>query len=320
MSWLKQSILGFGAVAALGMGLGFEAADAEIPAPCADVLDAPLGAAAFTEPLDLNEKFERVQQWANALAPRFGTRPFLSIVVPAFREEARLPGSIQKIKAFFDRFPISVEVLAIIEKSPDNTLAAAQNAADNDPRIQVIDNVVQRGKGYAVRSGVLRAQGEIILFMDADLSTPLYEIINFLDWMRTHPETDVLIGDRVQAIAATEGSRNAFRKMLSKPFNILVQALSPLDFPDTQAGFKAFRRSAAQRIFQNQQLDHFAFDVEVLILARELQFQAEARDIHWIDDRRSTVRPFIDPLKMLKDIIKVQFLVRQRLVTNEGRI
>lgn len=312
MGWLSQAL----AVVLLGLFLSFQAVGEKgqnLQPTCADYFQLP-----FAEPSDLSEKFAQVEQWANAISPRENGRPFLSIVIPAYKEEARLPASIGRIKEFFDRFPLSVEVLAIIEKSPDNTLEAARAAAGDDRRIQIIDNEIQRGKGYAVRSGVLRGQGEMILFMDADLSTPLYEIINFLDQMRTNPEIDLLIGDRVQAIASQEESRSLFRKLLSRGFNSIIHTVSPLDFADTQAGFKVFRRLAAHKIFEEQRLDHFAFDVEVLMLASRMEFQTQAQSIHWVDDRRSTVRPIRDPLKMLWDVIKVQFVMHRRFEAKES--
>ncbi len=301
----------------IALGVLFSVAGSGIAFADFTSCDGAILESAFREPSDLIQKYERVRGWAEGdLTPRAG-RPFLSLVIPAYREAARLPGSIIKIRQFLERFPLPVEVLAIIEKSPDNTLEVSREAAAGDPRIQVIDNQVQRGKGYAVRSGVLRAEGQIVLFMDADLSTPLYEIINFLDWMRSHPEVDVLIGDRRKAIEKVSGSRSGLRKLMTKTFHGLVQFLSPLHIEDTQAGFKAFRRPAARAIFEVQSLDHFAFDVELLILAQEMGMVTEALDIDWLDDRRSTVRPIVDPLKMLIDIVKVRSLVRRNLTVRQ---
>lgn len=265
---------------------------------------------------EINQKYQVVSEW---LATKRQGVPFVSIVIPAYKEEKRLPTSIDVIRQFLARYPLPVEVLVIVEKSPDRTVEVGQAAAAAHPQIQVIDNQVQRGKGYAVRSGMERARGEITFFMDADLSTPLYEIIRFLDYMRTNPEADVVIGDRVKAIAREAGSRSPLRQMLTAGFKTIMHMASPLKFEDTQAGFKAFRRNARDMIFANQELNGFAFDVEVLILAQQLGLTTHAVDINWLDDRRSTVRPFIDPVKMLVDILKIQTSVQKRLAPAKQR-
>ncbi len=258
----------------------------------------------------LDFKYLQVRKWIDSKAQRSG--PFLTIVVPAFREAHRLPTSIAKMREFFDTYPIPVEILVVVEKSPDDTVAVGRQAVGDDPRIQVIDNVVQRGKGYAVRSGMLRAKGEYVLFMDADLSTPLPEVINFLNWFRTHPEADVVIGDR-STVFAGDGARSWHRRLMSHSFNSLIQYLSPLKYADTQAGFKAFRAQASRRVFENAKIDGFAFDIEILILAQELGYTTDVLRIEWKDDRRSTVHPVWDPLRMLRDVIKIRGSVQRRL-------
>lgn len=259
---------------------------------------------------EINQKYQIVSQWLETKRPDI---PFVSVVIPAYKEEKRLPTSIDVIRQFLTRYPLPIEILVIVEKSPDRTVDVGLAAAAGHPQIQVIDNQVQRGKGYAVRSGMARAQGEITFFMDADLSTPLYEVIRFLDYMRTHPEADIVIGDRVKAIARDAGGRSPLRRMLTAGFKTIMHLASPLKFEDTQAGFKAFRRTARDVVFANQELNGFAFDVEVLILAQQLGLITHAVDINWLDDRRSTVRPLVDPVKMLVDILKIQTSVQKRL-------
>lgn len=272
------------------------------------------------EELELLSKYEQVTRWIESQAAyKKADTPFLSLVIPAYREEQRLPGSILKMKDFFSRFPLPIEVLIMIEKSPDRTLEVSREAVGDDARFQVIDNVVQRGKGYAVRSGMMRAAGDFVLFMDADLSTPLYEIIHFLDYVRKNPDVDVLIADRQNARTNVE-SRSWHRRVMSHSFNQLMRTVSSLEFTDTQAGFKLFRQHASEKIFRHQTLDRFAFDVEVLILANELGMRIDALDVDWIDDERSTVHPVYDSLRMLRDVIGIHFSVKNRLRSLKGNL
>ena len=152
-----------------------------------------------------------------------------------------------------------------------DTLEAVRAAAGGFPGITVVDNEVQRGKGYAVRQGMLRARGEIILFMDADLSTPLAEVRKFLGYFAAHPGVDVLIGNRRHPSSYIGQTQGIVRRNLSVVFNGLVRSrLGAGDWKDTQCGFKEFRRAAAAEIFSRQRLNGFSFDVEVLVLAAAL--------------------------------------------------
>jgi hypothetical protein len=257
---------------------------------------------------------------AEGMARGFSTeKPYLSIVIPAYKEARRLPESLIKIQRFFDEFPFPVEILVMVEKSPDYTYEISSSLVAGDKRIHVIDNKVKNGKGYAVRSGMTRAQGEVVLFMDADLSTPLSEIFNFLQRFHQEPQLQVLIGDRKTKADNEEQNRSVVRRALSKGFNMMVQKLSVEGIPDTQCGFKAFRKEANHEIFKYQTLNTFAFDVEVLVLAKELGYPIGSQPVKWIDDDRSTVHPILDPLKMARDILQVKSLVRKNLRENGAK-
>ena len=238
--------------------------------------------------------------------------PF-SMVVPAYNEERRLPRSIQDIRSFFQKLDVNFELLIIVEKSSDRTVELAQKAAEGEPRIQVIDNLVHRGKGFAVKSGMLKAQGEIVFFMDADLSTPLSEIISFLSYLAANPKTEVLIGSRSEAKSQVLKRQSWVRQTMGRIFNKFVQFFGIRGIVDTQCGFKAFRRAAAQEIFSRQTLDGFAFDVEVLVLAERMGYKIDVLPVKWVNSEDSKVRILIDPLKMLWDLIKVKWIVRQTL-------
>lgn len=240
----------------------------------------------------------------------------LSLVLPAYNEQRRLPQSLRDIASFFrfqPREPSNIEVLVIVEKSKDKTLELARTETEKFPPFQVVDNVVHRGKGFAVRSGMLKAKGDIILFMDADLSTPLSEVFRFLKHLQENPATDVVIGTRADAKSQIVKKQSWFRRNLGRGFNKFVFLFGIRGIKDTQCGFKAFRNSAAKEIFSRATLDGFAFDVEVLMLAKEMGYKIDVLPVRWINSEDSKVRVFIDPLKMLWDLIRIRRIVRKTL-------
>ena len=235
----------------------------------------------------------------------------LSLVIPAYNEERRLPESIRDLRSFFSTVPL--EILIVVEKSKDRTVELAKKAAGDDARFQVIDNQVHRGKGFAVRSGMLRAKGDIVIFMDADLSTPLAEVLAFLSYFQENPEVDVVIGSRAEAKSQVLQRQNLFRQTLGRGFNRFVQFFGVKGIQDTQCGFKAFRADVCREVFSRQKLDGFAFDVEVLMLAQEMGYRIDVLPVRWVNSADSKVRILIDPLKMLMDLIRTRRIVRRTL-------
>ena len=253
-------------------------------------------------------------------------KPALSIVIPAYNEVGRLPRNLPAVAACCDALDLparaglppdldTYEVLVMVERSTDDTLARAREAAAPFPRIEVVDNGPQRGKGHAVRSGMLRATGEIVLFMDADLSTPLEEIGKFLDHFAAHSEDDVLIGNRRHRASHIGRAQSRVRQNLSRVFNSLVTraGLLPGGWEDTQCGFKAFRHAAAREVFSRQRLDGFSFDVEALALADGLGLRVVDRPVAWYDEAATRVRLWRDGLAMLRDLQRVRTLVARSL-------
>ncbi len=236
-----------------------------------------------------------------------------SLVVPAYNEEKRLPRAILDIHAFFSKYSKDLEVLIVIEKSTDRTLELAREMTKDKDYFRVIDNQVQRGKGYAVKSGMLQAQGELVFFMDADLSTPLVEVLNFLSHFAEEPSVDIIIGSRAHNQSEILKSQNPIRKNMGRTFNKIVQSFAVKGIEDTQCGFKAFRRKTVHPIFSRQSLDGFAFDVEILLIAIELGFTIDTRPIKWVNDPDSKVHIVRDSMKMLYDIIRIKPIVRKTL-------
>lgn len=235
----------------------------------------------------------------------------VSLVIPAYNEETRLPVSLRDIRAFFGANLEGIEILVIVEKSADRTLEVAKEVVADDRRFEIVDNLVHRGKGYAVKSGMLRAKGEIVIFMDADLSTPLAEVYAFLAHLSQHPETDIAIGGREHARSQIVRKQSWIRRNLGRTFNKFVQIFTMSGITDTQCGFKAFRSSVAQEIFSRQTIDGFAFDVEVLMLAQTLGYKVDVLPVKWVNSPDSKVRIWIDPVKMIWDLMKIRRRVRR---------
>lgn len=235
--------------------------------------------------------------------------PYLSIVVPAYNEARRLPRTLDSLRDFGREFTRTVEVLFVVEHSRDGTLEIASEAARQQENFLAIDNGPQRGKGHAVRSGMLRAKGEHVFYMDADLSVPLREIGAFLAHFESHPEVDVLLGNRQHARSRIVRRQSPLRERMGKGFNRLLQTFGLASLHDTQCGFKAFRRAAAHAIFSRQQLDGFAFDVEVLLLAERLGYKIADLPVEWRNSADSRVRLVRDSFAMLRDTLRVRRLV-----------
>jgi dolichyl-phosphate beta-glucosyltransferase len=235
--------------------------------------------------------------------------PYLSIIIPAYNEVQRLEASITALRAFLQSAPWTHEVIVVVELSTDDTLPLARRLTEGLEAFHVIGHQVHRGKGHAVRAGMLRARGEIALFMDADLSTPLAEIERFLARFDRPPRVDVLAGNRRHSDSAILKHQGFLRRRMGRTFNWLLRAVAGVRIADTQCGFKAFRREAREAIFAVQKLDGFAFDVEVLLLAEKLGFKVEDLPVEWRNAEGSKVNVVRDSLRMLKDALRVRRLV-----------
>lgn len=239
--------------------------------------------------------------------------PYLSVVIPAYNEARRLPLTLEKLAAFLGELGRPFEVLVIVERSADATLEIAAAFAARQAHFHIVDNLVQRGKGYAVRTGMLRAQGEFIFYMDADLSVPLAAVPEFLARFHADPRADVLLGNRQHARSRITRRQAWLRRTMGQSFNRILHALGLASHHDTQCGFKAFRRSAAQAIFTRQTLDGFAFDVEVLLLAQRLALSIADLPVEWLNSPESKVRILRDSLGMLRDTLRVRRLVEKNV-------
>ncbi len=240
----------------------------------------------------------------------------VSIVIPAYQEAHRLPRTLERIVAWRKKWDFEVEVIIVVEPGTDTTREIASAVAARERNFRMLTYPERRGKGHAVRTGMREAKGEFIFYMDADLSVPISEVDGFLTFFCEHLEIDVLFGNRQHAKSRISRRQSWLRDHLGQTFNIILHALGATQVRDTQCGFKAFRREAARAIFARQQLDGFAFDVEVLLLAEHLGYRVADLPVEWINSPESKVSLFRDSARMLWDALRVRRLVAENL--NDG--
>jgi dolichyl-phosphate beta-glucosyltransferase len=227
--------------------------------------------------------------------------PEVSLVIPAYNEAHRLANSVRTLRQYLDTVSWSHEVILVVERSTDGTLDLARRLAAEQAAFHAIGNPEQRGKGYAVRCGMREARGRISFFMDADLSTPLCEIGRFIEVFQQKPKVQMLIGSRALAQSRIVRQQNWIRQRMGQIFNLLMRRITGLPFRDTQCGFKAFRAAARETLFAEQRLEGFAFDVEVLLLARRHGFGVEEVAVEWANAEGSKVHIIRDSWRMLRD-------------------
>jgi dolichyl-phosphate beta-glucosyltransferase len=229
--------------------------------------------------------------------------PALSLVIPAYNEQARLPYTLSQIEAFVCREHIDCEVIVVDNGSQDSTSAVVLQASASFPRLRLL-RTDRRGKGCAVRTGVLAAQGDVVVFGDADLSWSVEDLPRFMALVGN--ATPVVIGSR-EGAGARRIDEPWYRHLMGRVFNRVVQALAVPGIEDSQCGFKAFRADTARAIFTRQRIDGFGFDVEVLYLARRLGFGIRVVPLRWEHKENSRVAPVRDTLAMLTDVLRVRF-------------
>jgi len=232
-------------------------------------------------------------------------RPLLSVVVPAYNEESRLGASLKRMLAYFDAQDYPVEMLIVDDGSSDGTARVVQQIAACRPQVRLLSYHPNQGKGHAVRYGMLRASGELVLFCDADLATPIEEVEKLLAKIKAG--YDIAIGSRDVPGSELIKRQSFVREMGGRTFNKLVQVMAVPGIHDTQCGFKLFTQQASQTIFSRCRVDHFAFDVEVLYLAlRIFGLRVAEVPVRWAHQEGSKVRFFRDAWRMVKTLFRIR--------------
>lgn len=250
-----------------------------------------------------------------------GAQPEYTIVVPAYNERARIGGTLEQVLEHIRAQKWSAEVLVVNDGSRDDTASFVGQFAAQNPEVRLIENPGNQGKGYAVRSGMLNAWGKVLLFTDADLSSPISEASKL--FAALEKGADVAIGSRWLDPSLQFQRQSLRRQFMSRAYNIFVRSVLTFPYRDTQCGFKAFTRAAAQRIFPLQRITRWGFDAEILYLAHHLKLQVAEVPVAWGHDERSKIHPWRDGFYMGLDTLRVRWYsltggYRQRKVKEEA--
>jgi len=242
----------------------------------------------------------------------------ISIVIPAYNEEKRLPSTLARVIEYMNgkHFPFA-EILIVDDGSQDRTVALAAEFAERHPCVRVLQNPGNRGKGYSVRHGMLEAKGEWVLFTDADLSAPIEEIEKLFAAVEKN-SVQVAIGSRALDRSLVGVHQSVFREYAGRFFNLVMRLVTGLPFHDTQCGFKLFQREAAREIFSRQRLERFGFDAEVLYIAKQLGYRAVEVPVRWDDVEGSKVgtlqglNGFLDLLRIRRNSLAGRYKTGRR--------
>jgi dolichyl-phosphate beta-glucosyltransferase len=234
-----------------------------------------------------------------------GQCPHLSLVIPAYNEGKIVGNTIRQVTSYLESLGLSFEVIVVDDGSRDETSEVVCSLREEDNRVRLIANGRNRGKGFAVRRGVLASSGKIVMFTDADLSIPISLVPEFLQAIEVEGY-DIAVASRW-----IEGSRwgeplPLHRRAMGRGFRALVRLILNSGVQDTQCGSKAYRAGAAKLLFDRQRIDSFTFDAEVLFLARKMGLRVKEVPFELRPSHSSTVNPLVDPLRMLKDLIRVR--------------
>ncbi len=229
----------------------------------------------------------------------------ISIVIPAYNEEKRLGRTLDQVLDFVVQQGWDAEVIVVDDGSRDDTAELVKRYARSHRCVRLLQNPGNRGKGYSVRNGVLKSQGGIVLFTDADLSSPIEEATKLIAALNTG--ADIAIGSRWLRAELQTQRQSMARQVMGRAFNLLLRTLLRLDFQDTQCGFKAFRRSAAKTLFPLQRIEGWGFDPEILFLARRIGFKVAEVPVVWAHDEGTRIHPLVDGSKMVLEIARIRW-------------
>jgi glycosyltransferase involved in cell wall biosynthesis len=231
--------------------------------------------------------------------------PVYSIIIPAYDEGARIAASLDRILAYLSERQWSAEVIVVDDGSHDRTREIVRGYMARNPVIRLIENPGNRGKGYSVRNGMLHANGQVLLFSDADLSSPIEEAEKL--FAAIEAGYDVAIGSRWVRTELQIRRQPLYRRLGGRGFNLLLRAALGLNYKDTQCGFKAFTRRAALTIFPLQQIERWGFDPEILYLAQRFGLRAAEVPVAWAHREGTRLHPFRDGLRMFADMLEVRW-------------
>jgi dolichyl-phosphate beta-glucosyltransferase len=232
--------------------------------------------------------------------------PDLSIVIPAFNEERRLPKTLTRIHEYLGERKLRAEVIVVDDGSADGTAKLVEEVSSEYPEVRLLSNGRNRGKGFSVKHGMLEARGEIALFTDADLSAPIEEADKLLAALRER-KCDGAIGSRAVDRSLIMVHQARHRELMGMVFNQAVRFITGVPFADTQCGFKVFRREQARIIFEQQLIEGFGFDPEILFLAQRHGLAVVEIPVRWVNDPASKIHVFSDSVRMFVALVAVRW-------------
>jgi len=228
-----------------------------------------------------------------------------SIIFPAFNESSRIGPSLDKALAFVRERQWDVEIIVVNDGSRDDTAEIVKRYMRHAPELRLLENPGNHGKGYSVRNGMLNARGQVLLFSDTDLSTPIEESVKL--FRAIDDGADVAFGSR-WLLAETQTKRQSLlRQFVGRAYNLLLRMMLGLPYKDTQCGFKVCTRRAAEVIFTRQQIEGWGFDPELLFIARKFGLKMTEVPVEWANDDRSKINPIVDGVKMFGELLIIRF-------------
>jgi dolichyl-phosphate beta-glucosyltransferase len=234
-----------------------------------------------------------------------GQHPEYSIVIPAYNESARIPATLEAVLAYVRAKGLEAEIIVVDDGSTDMTAKMVREIACSAPEIRLLENPGNRGKGYSVRNGVLHALGDIVMFTDSDLSAPIEEADRL--FAAIVGGADVAIGSRWLESGRQTHRQPLYRQIFGRCFNAVCRMVMRLPFADTQCGFKAFTRAAAQTVFQLQTIERWGFDPEILFIALKRGFRIVEVPVSWAHDERTRISYLRDGLQMLRELAMIRW-------------
>jgi dolichyl-phosphate beta-glucosyltransferase len=229
----------------------------------------------------------------------------ISIIIAAYNEENRITLSLFKIKDYMHNQGLDHEIIVVDDGSNDRTSEVVRGVTPDIPHLRVIRYEVNRGKGYALKTGVLASKGDVVLLSDADLSTPIEELSKLLPLIKDN-SCEVVIGSRALILSDIVKKQPWWRQNMGKIFNKIVKFIVLDDFQDTQCGFKIFSGDIGRSLFRESVVERFAYDVEILARAKKKGYRIQEVPIRWINSPESRVNPLKDSFQMVFDLLKIR--------------
>ena len=231
--------------------------------------------------------------------------PTYSFIIPAYNEGARLGSTLARVLTYISTRGWDAEVVVVNDGSRDQTADLVRASAQTHPELRLIENPGNRGKGYSVRNGMLNARGEVLVFSDADLSSPIEEVNKL--FAAIDAGSDIAIGSRWLQPEMQTHRQSLLRQFYGRIFNLALRVLLGLNFKDTQCGFKAFTRSASQAIFPFQRIERWGFDPELLYLARRAGLKVQEVPVAWAHVEGTRLSPLRDGFRMFGEVLKIRW-------------